>query len=82
MEDEGNSPKRKRGVVLSSRGLKRLQLAIRKAERLENDGNRYKVEQLSERIGVSKASLNRLWSATSKVDRKTVRIVFSSFGLN
>lgn len=41
--------KRQRGVILTSEGLQRLQEARLKSERQENFGERYTLEQLSER---------------------------------
>ena len=52
--------KRKRGVVLTSIGLKRLQSAILSVEIAENKGEHLSLEELSWRIHVSTKTLSRL----------------------
>lgn len=73
--------KRKRGVVLSDYGLSRLQAAIARLEAEQNSGDRYTAEALSELADVSPSSIRRLWAAQAGVDQKTLRKIFSTFGL-
>ena len=73
--------KRKRGVVLTSIGLKRLQSAIFSVEIAENKGEHLSLEELSSRIDVSTKTLSRLWSLSERVDQKTVKLCFSAFKL-
>ena len=73
--------KRKRGVVLTSIGLKRLQSAILSVEIAENKGEHLSLEELSSRIHVSTKTLSRLWSLSERVDQKTVKLCFSAFKL-
>jgi hypothetical protein len=73
--------KRKRGVVLTSIGLKRLQSAILSVEIAENKGEHLSREELSSRIHVSTKTLSRLWSLSERVDQKTVKLCFSAFKL-
>ena len=73
--------KRKRGVVLTSIGLKRLQSAILSVEIAENKGEHLSLEKLSSRIDVSTKTLSRLWSLSERVDQKTVKLCFSAFKL-
>ena len=73
--------KRKRGVVLTSIGLKRLQSAILSVEIAENKGEHLSLEELSSRINVSTKTLSRLWSLSERVDQKTVKLCFSAFKL-
>ncbi len=73
--------KRSRGIVLSSDGLKRLQAAIVAAEMKENYGNRFSIEELSDRMRVSTKTVSRLWSLTAGLDQRTLRLCFSAFDL-
>ncbi|WP_205370198.1 AAA-like domain-containing protein [Thermoleptolyngbya sp. PKUAC-SCTB121] len=74
--------KRRRGVVLTHAGLKRLQAAIAAVEIAENDGERFTLEELGDRIRVSTKTLSRLWSLNSGIDRRTLHLCFSSFNLD
>ncbi|WP_138502487.1 AAA-like domain-containing protein [Nostoc sp. PA-18-2419] len=73
--------KRRRGVVLTSIGIKRLQEAILFVEIVENKGEHLSLEQLSDRINVSSRTLSKLWSLSTSVDQKTVKLCFSAFNL-
>lgn len=73
--------KRQRGVVLTSRGIKRLQSAILSVEILENKGEHLSLEEISSRIHVSTRTLSKLWSLSENVDQKTIKLCFSAFNL-
>ncbi|WP_013324115.1 AAA-like domain-containing protein [Gloeothece verrucosa] len=73
--------KRKRGVILTSAGLKRLQAAILAVEIAENHGQRFTLEELSARINISPKTLSRLWSLKASVDHRTLKLCFSAFNL-
>ncbi|MBD2450737.1 AAA-like domain-containing protein [Nostoc sp. FACHB-152] len=81
MKEEKNKSLRKRGVVLTVVGLKRLQTAILEEERQTRGGKRFTQVELSDRIGISTSSLSRLWSLNSRIDPRTMRICFSAFDL-
>ncbi|MFQ4146744.1 AAA-like domain-containing protein [Chlorogloeopsis sp. ULAP02] len=81
MKEDKTKLKRKRGVVLTVVGLRRLQAAILEEERTERGGKRFTQAELSDRIGVSTSSLSRLWSLSSRIDPRTLRICFSAFDL-
>lgn len=72
---------RKRGVYLTSAGLTRLQRAIRLVEIKHNKGDRFSLDELSDRISISKKTLNRLWYLNISVDRRTLAMCFNAFGL-
>lgn len=72
---------RRRGVVLTTVGLKRLQAAIQTLEIEENRGERWSLEQLCDRTNVSTKTLSRLWSLHTKVDQKTLKLCFTAFNL-
>ncbi|QSJ20813.1 AAA-like domain-containing protein [Nostoc sp. UHCC 0702] len=72
---------RKRGVLLTSVGLKRLQRAIRAVEIKQNKGHRFSLDELSDRMNISTKTLNRLWYSSVSVDRRTLKLCFNAFGL-
>lgn len=78
---EASKQKRRRGIVLTAMGLKRLQAAIQTLQLQENDGRRFTQEQLSRRIGVSTNTLSRLWSLKTGLDSRSVKLCFSTFNL-
>ncbi|MDY6900281.1 MAG: AAA-like domain-containing protein [Cyanobacteriota bacterium] len=78
---EAARQRRRRGIVLTAMGLKRLQTAIQSAQLQENEGRRFTQEELSNRIGVSTNTLSRLWSLKTAVDSRSVKLCFSSFNL-
>lgn len=73
--------RRQRGVVLTPEGLQRFQAAIQDLEVSEANGARLTLEKLSERISVSTKTLSRLWSLSSGVDRRTLKLCFSALNL-
>ncbi|MUG94283.1 hypothetical protein F7734_18605 [Scytonema sp. UIC 10036] len=73
--------RRRRGVVLTSIGIKRLQEAIVYVEMTENKGDRLSLEQLSDRISISTKTVSKLWSSNAGVDQKTLKLCFSAFNL-
>ncbi|MFN6486620.1 MULTISPECIES: AAA-like domain-containing protein [unclassified Nostoc] len=81
MKEDKNKSLRKRGVVLTAVGMKRLQTAILEEERQKRGGKRYTQVELGDRIGISTSSLSRLWSLNSRIDPRTMRICFSAFDL-
>lgn len=81
MKPQQAKTKRRRGVILTNIGLKRLQQAILDAEVTENQGDRWTIEQLSDRMNISAKTLSRLWSRSQGVDRKSLTLCFRAFGL-
>lgn len=72
---------RRRGIVLTPVGLKRLQAAILAVEMTQNNGDHFTLEQLGLRMNISCKTLNRLWSLDTGVDQKTLKLCFSAFNL-
>jgi hypothetical protein len=72
---------RKRGLVLTIAGLKRLQAAILSIQKVQNNGHRFTLQDLGDRMNVSTKTLNRLWSLNTGVDQKTLKLCFSAFNL-
>lgn len=74
--------RRRRGVILTAAGVKRLKTAIATAEITQHQGAHFTFEELSERMSVSTKTLGRLWSLNAGVDQRTIKLCFSAFGLN
>ncbi|MFS0518386.1 NB-ARC domain-containing protein [Nostoc sp. UIC 10607] len=73
--------KRKRGLILTLEGLQKLQCAKLTAEFNENYGNRYTLEDLSERIGINTATISKVLSREDGVDKRTIELFFQAFNL-
>jgi hypothetical protein len=73
--------RKRRGVMLSSSGLQRLQDAQEQFAITENDGYAYTLEQLSNLTGLSVRSITRLQSRKIAVDRQTLEEFFCAFNL-
>lgn len=73
--------RRRRGLLLTSQGLKKLQTAKSKAEIGENSGNRYTLEALNERTGLSVDTLMKIFACELGVDKQTLKYCFQAFNL-
>jgi transcriptional regulator with XRE-family HTH domain len=80
MQLKQNQIRRKRGVVLTPKGLKQLKEAIISCEIVENQGEHLTLDQLSERTNISAKTISRLWS-NQGVDQKTIKLCFNAFDL-
>jgi WD40 repeat protein len=74
-------PRRQRGVILTPQGWKKLQNARQEAEIRENAGNRYTLEELSDRTGLDPATVAKVFNREAGVYRRTLDIFFSVFNL-
>jgi WD40 repeat protein len=72
---------RRRGVVLTSVGLKRLQTAIQEAETWDNDGVRYTLEALSHRINLDPKTISKVLEGNTQLDKRTLSRCFIAFNL-
>ncbi|MBW4575438.1 MAG: NACHT domain-containing protein [Aphanothece sp. CMT-3BRIN-NPC111] len=72
---------RRRGVVLTLEGQKKLQAARRQAEIQGNFGDRYTLEELSDRTGLSLNTITKVLEARSAVDKQTLDSFFTAFNL-
>jgi AAA-like domain len=72
---------RRRGVVLTPAGLKRLQEAIAAVEKVENRTHHLTLEQLSKRTSLSAKTWSRLCSLNSRMDQKTLNLCFNAFNI-
>ncbi|MEW6491081.1 MAG: NB-ARC domain-containing protein [Cyanobacteriota bacterium] len=73
--------RRKRGVVLTSVGLKKLQEARYQVELEENGGDRYTLEELSDRTQLAPYTIAKVLSAEEGVDKQTLALFFRAFNL-
>lgn len=73
--------RRKRGTLLTARGLQRLEAAIAQAEIVENGGKPYTLEDLSARSSISLSTLSRVRAARAGVDLRSLCLLFSAFDL-
>ena len=73
--------RRKRGVVLTPQGLKKLQTAKFKAESCENNERRYTLEDLSIRTGLDPDTLMKVFTCETGVDKRTLDRCFRAFNL-
>lgn len=81
MERAERPKRRRRGVILTTQGLEKLQEAKSKAEFQENYGNRYTLEALSERTGLAVDTLMKVFAGETGVDKQTLKICFNAFNL-
>ncbi len=73
--------KRNRGVILTSKGLEKLQEARFQAEQRENGGKKYTYEQISELIGLDISTIKKVLNNKEGVDKRTLARLCSAFKL-
>jgi hypothetical protein len=73
--------KRKRGIILSTRGWQRLQAAEQRSTNQENFGKSYTLQELSDRTALSPNTLARVRSRKVAVDQQTLENYFRAFDL-
>ena len=73
--------KRRRGVILSLEGWKRLNDAQKRAEAEQNGYIPYTLENLNEMTGLSPHTLTKVRRQQSPVDKQTLECYFQAFGL-
>ncbi|MBD2449631.1 NACHT domain-containing protein [Nostoc sp. FACHB-152] len=78
---ELHKQKRKRGVILSLPGMKKLQEARHQVEILENDSARFTLEELSYRTQLAPFTVSKVLARTEGVDKQTLEYFFRAFGL-
>ncbi|MFB2972496.1 AAA-like domain-containing protein [Aerosakkonema sp. BLCC-F183] len=73
--------KRKRGVILTLQGLQKLEAAKAESESKDNNGNRYTLEQMSDRTRLAINTVMKIYAREIGVDRSTLKRCFSAFNL-
>lgn len=76
------SQRRKRGVVLSSRGWQRLQAAEQHLAEQSNAGKPYTLEQLGELTDLSPNTITKVRRKRLAVDRQTLELYFNALNLS
>jgi transcriptional regulator with XRE-family HTH domain len=71
---------RRRGIILTQRGLEKLGQAKIQWER-EQYLKRYTLESLSERTGLTPTTLSKIFRGSSPVDKRSIASCFSAFNL-
>ena len=74
-------PRRKRGVILTPQGLKKLQEARRYLELQINSGDRYTLEELSEQTSLAPVTVAKVLDCEEGVDKQTLAFFFRAFNL-
>ena len=72
---------RERGVILTLQGWRKLQTAKSESEFQENAGDRFTLEELSERTELSLNTISKVLGRLESVDRSSLQTVFASFSL-
>lgn len=75
------SRSRERGVILTLHGWHKLQTAKSQMEFKENAGDRFTLEELSERTELSSRTISKVLGRIEPVDRYSLQTMFQSFGL-
>ena len=81
MFEKSPSLKRLRGVVLSDSGWERLQTIKQRLQAHNSTGEPYTVEEISKQTGLSYNTLIKVHRRETAVDRNTLEVYFSAFGL-
>jgi WD40 repeat protein/transcriptional regulator with XRE-family HTH domain len=74
--------KRYRGVILTAQGWEEFQTAKVQAEFAENAGDRFTLEELSERMGLSLNTITKLLGRSEPVDKQSLQWAFRAFELD
>ena len=74
-------PRRIRGVILTLHGWDKFQAAKAQAEFDENYGNRFTLEELSDRTSLALHTITKLLKRTESVDKQSLQYAFRAFGL-
>lgn len=77
-----NKSRRKRGVILTTPGVRKLQAAKQARESQQNYGKRYTLEDLSDRTGLATGTITKVLNREGMVDKRTLRIFFRAFDLD
>ncbi len=73
--------RRYRGVILTAQGWDKFQSAKIQAEFNENAGDRFTLEELNERMGLSLNTITKVLKRSEPVDKQSLQWAFRAFGL-
>ncbi len=74
-------PRRNRGIILTHSGWQKLQNARLELEFQEKSGDKYTLEELSERTGLTTVTLAKVLAGKEGVDKRTLVHLFMGFNL-
>lgn len=80
--DERPIARRRRGVVLTTLGLERLQGVITQLAAQHNQGLTYSAEALGSLTGVSPSTIRRLRAAKAGIDQRSLQQIFTALALD
>jgi WD40 repeat protein len=72
---------RQRGVILTTQGHQKLQAARQRLEMVENTGDRFTLQDICDRTGLSLKTITKVLDARSPVDKPTLEAFFQAFQL-
>jgi transcriptional regulator with XRE-family HTH domain len=72
---------RRRGVVLTELGKKRLERAISSAQEREKYGQCFTQIELEDRTGLSRKTIKKIFTGSSQIDESSLKALFKAFGL-
>ncbi|MBW4459370.1 MAG: WD40 repeat domain-containing protein [Nodosilinea sp. WJT8-NPBG4] len=72
---------RRRGVVLSLTGQRKLDAARRQLEQTLNNGDRFTLEEISDRTRLALSTVTRVLDGQNGVDKQTLDLFFAAFDL-
>ena len=78
---EQQKQRRNRGLILTLKGWQKLQNAKVEKEFQENDGDKYTIEELGERVGMTPVTLRKVLIRETGVDKQTIVSLFTAFNL-
>ena len=78
---QSSKRQRNRGFLLTDIGRLKLEAARQAAEKQDNQGERYTVEQLSQLTGLDLSTITRVLNISTRVDRRTLERFFQGFNL-
>lgn len=81
MKYKSKKSRRSRGVTLTYKGLRKLQIAKRELENQENYGHKYTLEKLSERAELTSRTITKVISCQGRVDKRTLYNLFIALSL-
>ncbi|MGK7918247.1 MAG: AAA-like domain-containing protein [Prochloraceae cyanobacterium] len=80
MQLQSRSHVRRRGVILTAQGSRKLNQAKAETE-IEQNLKRYTLESLSEETGLTPTPLSKVFTGSAGVDKRTLKCCFNAFNL-
>jgi len=74
--------KRKRGVILTPKGLNKVQTRIQELELKENNHKRFTLEQLNQKTDLDPHTICKILDRNLRVDQRSIRRFFSALSLS